>query len=396
MMKKLLLTVLIFTLLNGFLFSNEIIVSVLSEASTLNEAKIKAENEFRRKVLIYVAEYYKIVLGEYYYLWQESGQNFDRDLINDLVKAGNTSNRSARNHIYIINLSLDSFEAALQDNFNKSVAIRNLDLSEDIHINDLLYLIDIFSSFPSNSYKHYLQTLITLLQSINIDYNPKHIVIQEKYIDLSFKTNYDFNLSLDFTYDGDLINKKMERNNQIIQRVWFNSADKNLNDINIKTNNTSSEYTIYFSCNFEASFNLNRYKSNLFLNSLLSEFFSNKNGFVEIFYVNDSRFLVTSTNFPAAINEANNLLNRIGWTIGNRTNYTHTIEITKIILEEKTLNIGSYYLKGNLEMKIFDKSRSLLQTIKSKSFEAIDNNSMEACRSKLDKMLLESVKEMRI
>ena len=115
---------------------------------------------------------------------------------------------------------------------------------------------------------------------------------------------------------------------------------------------------------------------------------------ISILHVGDSKFIYRTTNFEIGRNEANIILNKKGWGIGNTNNYTHVLRVNKEIVEEKQLNIGAYFVKARLVMHIYDRQNNLVQHTHSKDAETLDNNSIENAHRKVDDILLKEMEKL--
>ncbi|MCL2062780.1 MAG: hypothetical protein FWG98_00210 [Candidatus Cloacimonetes bacterium] len=430
-MKKLLLIGLVFILISfgcavnsvseplGFSIPREIldewndstsrnpIVQTQIEALSINDARLRAQNDFRRKLLEFLSQEYQKILQEHFSLWQDSRQGFNRQLIEQLTSIADNSDyhvSEGNRYIHTISLSQSAYNNLLQRE-RENTRIRAEDIYqraiENKDINNILSAIDMYLMYPEdfnetvnqyyeNNTKIKLDYLVNELKNIKIDYPSRQIVYREQEIDILIKTN--MGSILNFIYHDQRVEKIADRNNSISLKVGFN---RNPSDIRIITQSgINDNFTIRFDLNTERTYRTNQLSHNLFLYSLINRYIQNTSGEINILYIAGTSFWIRSNNFSEGINRINEMVRLNNWEIGNEQNYINILDLNKVIIEERRLNIGSYYVKASLEINILDKDGNLLQNNRIIEAEAQDTTSYENSHRRIDRMLLNELNRL--
>ena len=409
-MKRLLLIGLVFIFLNlyisisylGLLYADTDIIYVEIEALSPTDAQIRAQNEFRRRLLEFLSSEYRQNLQEYFNLWQQSRQGINRQFIDDLITIADTSDSVVmeRNYKHTISLSRTAYETFLinQRNQTKSRADDLLNRGlENEDINDMLSAIDLYLLYPDestisqeNSNKAKIDILVNTLQNTKIEYPNRQLVYREAEIDMLFRAFTG--AVVVFTHNNQRVEKIADRNNSFILKVGFQERAA---DIRITTQADRNEnFIISFNLNVERTFRSSQYSHNLFIISLINRYLQNTSGEIDIFYIASSTFWIRSDNFNEGLTRINEILRQKNWEIGHEQNFNNILELNKVIVEERRLNIGSYYVKGYLEVNIFDRNWNLIQNNKIIEGEAIDTASFENSHQRLDRILLNDLNRL--
>jgi len=387
-MKKFIQTALVFILLNtaSHIFTSNIITSQ-TEGTSQNEAQIRGQNDFRRKILEFLTREYRSSLKEYFSNWQDSKQVINRELIEELFRIAEKDTKyDGGRYLYTMSIS----QEVLNDILRTEMQNRQ-DTAEEFYqrylknndIVDLLQSIDLLLWYPNESIKTKMDILIDVLHKSRIDYPTQYLVYKENEINIEFNALLGFVINISF--ENQRVEKIADRNNSLMLKVGFpgNSPDITINNPSGK----NETFLVKYNLNVERTFRISRFTHHQFFNAIINAHL-NTAGEINIFYIANSIFYIRSENFSIGMSRAHDILRQKNWEIGNEKNYTHILEISKTINEERRLNIGSYYVKAHLEMKIFDNNKNLLQASRTKDFEAVDSFSFENSHNKLDRLLL--------
>ena len=389
-MKKSILIGLIFILIRVYCYSTtplieETIISVSKVGSTQSEAKLIAENDYRRKILEYLLRQYRDALGEYFIFLPEN-HSFDRDLVNELVKSGFViEENNNQKHCFTIQLTASAFDKI----YSKYSKPPHLSLG-------LFQRVDHFITYPSVTHRTAIDSLVQFLQAYQVENNHSFMIYKEQHIDMLFTTQSIFRPVLDITFGDRTIQKRFDQNNQLSMRVHFTSNNQKPDDIFFPSNKPTRSYSLSFTTNVEKTFNLNKLNNKAFFLNLLQEYFPNEQQKIDFFIISDSHFYISSDNLPEVIPYITSLIQKKGWQSGNKENHTHRIIISRVLEEKKTLLIGSHYLRGHISLVIYDKQNNLVFSSQTQSYEAIDNASFDNAIDKLNKKLFDNVYELKL
>ena len=368
-MKKLILIVILFVS-NSLLLTQDI--SSKYESSERKAAEINAENDFRRKIISKLNDLYESNLNEYYEIFAETNQNLNRQLINDLIKKGK-KNTTYVNNTYTTTISMTN------DDFN--AFLPNTSIPEISNIIELLPHIDKSLLSPNKNTYPALQRLTELLKTLVLEYHEKVLMYKESEVEIEINTPENMTTFLEFNFLGENFIKTSDIQNKIIVKI--NSSE---------TRTSTSILSFHYIT--PRTFRTTRLTYNKFFDSFIEKNLPNFAGQISIIQVGESKFIYRTTNFEVGRNEANIILNKKGWGVGNVNNYTHVIRVNKETIEEKQLNIGAYYVKARLVMHIYDKQNQLIQTTHSKTVETLDNNSLENALRKMNDMLIKEMEKL--
>ena len=378
------------------------IVSAETTAHTHRSAEATAQVSFRRNLLEFLTSEYENSLKEYFHYWRDSRQMIDRNLLDTLISLSNSLTvPNWDDGQYLVRIDL------LKEDLNNHLSAereRNQSRAEDFYnrfqrdgrIENLLQSIDLMLLYYDENVKERIDELVRLLKDLRMDYPSRHLVYKEETISIPFETPSSITTDISFRFEDQTQIKAADRNNRLNLIVGFNSSNVQ-HDITIDVGTRNTNFVIKYDFNIPATFRTSRLTHVQFLYRLLNEYFDNKSGEITIFYIPDSRFIVRSNNFSAGIGHIKEILRQKEWIVAESAapnEYTHVIEINKVITDERRLNIGAYYLKGYLEMRVFDNERSLLQMSRTRELEALDNSSMTSNHARLDRLLIREIESL--
>ena len=333
------------------------------------------QSDFRRKLLEYINKEYQNSLKEHFSLWQDSKQSINRDFIDELMKiaviASDTNN---------LTLSLANYEQVLKREkeiyFSQAENLYILYLNNK-DITSLISAIDLYLMVPNEVAKEKIDEFITILNNIYIDFPAKHLLYKENDVKIDFTSNHD-NLIVDVTGNG----------------IDFLKLTPSTFNITLPSSNTNQSFVLLFNINIENTFRITRVFHKPLINILILKYLITTSGKIELFHIADPIFWVESNNYENGINIMYDILRTKKWTIGNENNYNNKLLINKIILDERRLNIGSYYTKAYVEIMIHDRNGNLIQTYKTKEVEGLDNSSFDNTRRKINNELVNEIKRL--
>jgi hypothetical protein len=264
----------------------------------------------------------------------------------------------------VLQKSADDFYALYQRNKN---------------LNDLLTSIDIGMSFSDPKLIEKLELLSEILSSAETVYSEKILLIsQREDYEILIITPDITQFVVDFTINDRTTEVSTNKNHE---------AKFIIRPTELRSRNT----IVNFRYNIEKSFRFNQLSHPLFIQTLINTYLQNNSGSIEITNVVDSRVLVRSRNFTHGIETVKNALTHRGWSVTSGNNYTHIIDINKVIIEEKRLNIGTYYVKAHLQIDTRDSRDFLISSRKSEPIEAIDSHSIENALRKVSQQLIPKI-----
>ena len=246
---------------------------------------------------------------------------------------------------------------------------------------ELILLLDKSLLSPNKKIYPALQRLANILSTKTLDYHEKVLMYKESEVEIIILTPENITTVLDFNFMGENFQHSSDSQNKII----FNISSS-------QTRTANSVLT--FQYNTQRTFRTSRLTHGQFFDAFIEKYISDFSGQINILQVGNSRFIFRTTNFEIGRNEANIILNKKGWGIGNGNNYTHVLRVNKEIIEEKQLNIGAYYVKARLVMHIYDRQNNLVQNTHSKTVETLDNNTIENAHRKVNDMLLKEMEKL--
>jgi len=365
-MKKLILIAILFVSIS-LAFTQDI--SSRSDSPDRKTAELTAENDFRRKIILKLGEYFEKQLKEYYDIWEETDQNYNRQLVNELVKIGvKKTTFEDNNYFTIINMTQAEFEK----NFPASP------IPKTSNIVELIHCIDKELIKPNKNTYNLLVNFVELLAQIIIEYPEKVLIYKEKEVDIILNTPTNLGSVINFSIN----NQQFQETSGVENYVRFKYNTSQLKKANP---------TLIFKLDIEKTFRTQRLIHKQFFEALIKKHLVNNSGQINILLVGDSKFIYKTNNFEIGRNDVIKKLNQKGWEVGTGNSYTHIIVINKEIVEEKLLNIGAYYLKARLVVSIYDKQNDLVQSSFSKTVESMDSDSIENCHNKIDELLLKEI-----
>ena len=348
---------------------------VLIESST---------TDFRRNLIEFLSLQYQSALKEYYVFWQDSGQSINRYLIDEILKITTTNTQT--NTISLTKTAYDML--ILKEkiaSFTKAEELYNRYHETD----DILYLvqaIEIYLSVPNEIVYDKIQEFINYLKNINIEYHNNFLVYNQNNIIINLMA--PAGTIINFSYNLQNIEISSNKQNIIPLSIGFNHQA----DINIITNSDINQsFVVNYNVNIEKSFRTTRFMHYLVINYIIANFLGNTKGDINILYINDAKFWIQSDNFGLGVQFTTDILKRKGWKIGDEFDYNNIIVINKTILDERRLNIGTYYAKAYLEISFYNNYSELLQYFRTTDIEAVDNVSIQNCHSRIDNKLLQEI-----
>jgi len=386
-MKKYILIGILFACVSHMLWG-QILVTATETGASRTETELSVKNQFRRNLLIYLTNSYRDNLDKYYQLFTDSKQNINKDLIDELIQA--TELKTTReNGLYkcVMNLSQKGFQQTTKIYLSKVnyLALVNQYLDQYKSNNDiytLLLAIDTAMLAPNDQTVQMLDSLVQRLQDLHTIYHEKYLVYNSALHEIVLSTPPDVFANINFIFGNQTVSKTATSDNEIELTVSF--TDRNAD---FYVSSGISDIDILFAYDLPKTFRLANLSHSAFLDTFLRTFFTENAGKINLLYISQSKFYITSSTFKNGINTLKNIVKQKGWDIGNASNYTHRIVLSKVIVEEKFLNVGVYYIKAYTTVDIYDKSGLCLQSNKSNEIEVIDT-SAERCRAKVDEQLM--------
>jgi len=371
-MKKYLLSVILFALLNSLLVAQTAVIGKATARESA-EAELAAQNQFRRNLLVIVNQYYQDNLGKYWQLFFDSKQNINREVLEGLIDLSDRR-RSRERGVYTYTITLE--KGKIDRYFVNEYAISG-------DINTLLRSVDLALLSPSANLSAMLDTLSAVLQGYRVDYHNKYLLFQGSEQEIVLQTPERLPATINFIYEGNTVSKTANNGGVVSLNIGF--AGKGT-EFTIPPN--SSQTNISFALDIEKTFHTNLLRHSQFLTAFIRHFIGETSGNISILYVSDSFFYVRSTSLKSGINTVNDLLRRQGWGVGTAQRFTHQIVLSKEVVEQKMLNAGVYYVKAYAVVEVFDNKRVKVQSRRSDEVEAIDSVSFEGCWAKVDALLL--------
>lgn len=390
-----------------FIFFSQYIRDIHSRtisATIVNKDKILSENiakeYFRKELLKELNNSYRLFLSNNYSLWIDSKQNINNDLLNYLISNSEKEqhydsvkrNYSTSFHLYSKEI-ISILESLLMSKENEINLLYNKyeDTGNSLF---LLKLIDILITYPivRNNIKRETKTDITRLlselknnNSIELEFPDNIILFKNHHNDLPVldfeiifakKNNSLNNIPFNFYIDDKLVKTLYSSYHD---KVHFNHY---LSEIKDKKLLFKIDYNSYYSA-FSFS-------NQQFIKHLIDKYHPDNTYKINLKIIENTRFEVSSTNFPEAIVTLKNHLISLGWANDNK-NPTLKIVIEKVIIDQRVLNIGVYYIKAYLSIIFQDQNANTLLNLNLPQYEVFDTDRKNAER-KIILNLINSIK----
>jgi hypothetical protein len=363
------------------------IIQGYAESQSKNEAESNAQNEFRRELLSTLTSHYQSQLRQYYQIFQGSRQSFHRSVVDELVNLAQRNTAFERG-LYRSTVSLPVAEF---ENFMMIKRIERVPINNDDYITYLIVNIDNALLSPDPSMLSQLDLLHDNLRKCRLFFPEKVLSYQRDVIEIVFQTPATIRPVLEFRYLESSVEKTAGDDNRILLRVMA-ATNRTPGDFRLERN--SGDASIFYRYNVEKTFGLNQLKHPQFFANFISRVLPDVSGVVNILSIPDSKFFITSENFLMGIDRVTQIVQSKNWGIGTAHDHTHRVEIIKEVVSERSLNIGTFYVKAYLVVNTYDNNGILLESKTSKEEEAIDKDSLENCHQKVNNQLMRSLDGM--
>ncbi|MCK9330342.1 MAG: hypothetical protein M0Q94_10750 [Candidatus Cloacimonetes bacterium] len=374
---------------------------LIANSSHHNEsiAFTQAKEEFRRVIILQLLKDYNKLLGDMNYIeWKKSGQNINSELVNNLILSADYDVSLDKNEIHHTKFLLSKarynelLEAYYQENLDEIQELTNFYLSNRDYFL-LVKVIDLILKVPYYENAQHQKGLLLLISDLEEFLCSVKLIYPEKILLYKSKqTNrfYDFNVSL---YQGDNFLPDFPINlylNNKLKYRYFSNQDGLINlslryhDLNVKW--------IELELDFQSFLLTNEIIHQAFIRNLLSKVSSKNIYKINIFELEQAKFIIVSDSIPESIEILKNKLLENDWQY-NPDDYNLKLVVKKIIIERKYLEIGVYYLKEQIQLNFFNTNSSLVEIKELPSVESIDSSSFDNCAYKNSQKILNQLRE---
>ena len=378
-----------FSLLNAKESGIQVIVLHAQKEIALSNSKL----EFRKQILLKLLDMYKQNMSIYYYLWKDSNQNINADLVNSIIISSDSYiNFKAENNQYesIFRISEKLFNDLLVVNNNKKIAIVDELITrykDENNVSLLFEALDNLLLIPMINKNYPDFNIIEVIEKINIFVTDIKVIYPDKLLlyKTIFENNKNFELS--FMYqDKPLPNLPIKLIDDLGNSRDFISDSKG--KVVIKQNVINDNISkLQFEIDFLKYLNYNNYQHSLFMKHYLgiiqkSIFFT-----IDVLQLLDTSFVINSGSLEEATGILSQKYIELGW-INNKQSFNLVINVERVAIEKKQLSIGVYYLKEYIKISYLDNEKKILKVSNLQPVESIDSFSFNNCeKDNLRKMI---------